>query len=124
MKRKTFIKALSATAIVSLANPAGLIEVFLPDEEFYLPFIDGKRKVIRLKSKIALISELKAQYYYRQNYSYGAIAPYQQWYAYQQALQYWQQRMLYWRQQQYYAWLRQAHIQKMQQLLYRYRHYQ
>lgn len=123
MNRKKFIKTASATLTLTIFNPLQIVEELVPEQEVYLPFIDGMRKVTRLKSENSLVNNATAQYYYG-GYSYGSLAPYQNWYAYQQALHQWQQQMLYWRQQQYYAWLRRSHIQRMQQLLYQYRNYQ
>lgn len=120
MKRRIFLKAISTTSLLSIINPLGLFDDLIPEEEVMLPFIDGIRKVSKLQLT-PNAAELYAHNYYC-DYSYDAMAPYREWYAYQQALAVWEQQMMYWMQQeQYYAWLKQFYIQKMKQLLYVYR---
>lgn len=125
MERKKFIRTALATTGLVMMNPFSLLDILEPETEVLLPFIDGKRKVTLLKPKRSLFNSVQAQSYgYYNNYSYGNLAPYQQWYAYQQALAEWNTRLAYWQQQQYYAWLQQVHIQRMQTVLSHYNNYQ
>jgi hypothetical protein len=125
MERKQFIKVAFATTGLVIANPFSILDIFDPEKDVMLPFLDGKRSVTLLKPKVNAINTAHAQVggYYG-NYNYGNLAPYQQWHAYQQALAEWNARMQYWQQQQYYAWLQQAHIQRMQAALNHYSNYQ
>lgn len=125
MERKQFLKAALATTGLVVVNPFSILDIFDPEKDVILPFLDGERSVTLLKPRIGLTNNAHAQVNgYYGSYNYGHLAPYQQWYAYQQAVAEWNMRMQYWRQQQHYAWLQQAHIQRMQAALNHYSNYQ
>ncbi|CAN0450905.1 unnamed protein product, partial [Ectocarpus fasciculatus] len=125
MKRAQFLKAALATSGLTITNPLSFFEIFISDKDVILPFMDGNRSVTLLRPKISPVGLVKAQVNgYYGSYSYGYLAPYQQWYAYQQAVAEWSRRMQYWQQQQYYTWLQQAHAQRMQAVLNHYSNYQ
>ena len=127
MERKSFIKTVLATATLSVINPFTVFDLFEEEKDIMLPFIGGMQRITLLKHKASLVSDLTAQsayyspYAYQQSYHYSHMAPYDQWYAYQQAVAYWNQQLLVWQQQQQYnSWLQQSHIQRMQYLLSQY----
>lgn len=99
MERKYFIKTVLATATLSAISPFALVELLKEKEDIILPFADGMRKITLLKPKKGLIANLEAQvgyqtqYGYQQSYNYNLLAPYQEWYAYQQALANWNQQI-------------------------------
>ena len=125
MERKEFLKAVIATTGLSVVNPGSVLDFLEPEKDVILPFMDGKRSVTLLKPRVSLMNKAQAQVSgYYGSYNYANLAPYQQWYAYQQAMAEWNMRMQYWRQQQFYAWLQQAHVQRMQTVLSHYNNYQ
>lgn len=127
MNRQTFMKSMLATATFSVFNPFGVLDLFTPVKDIVLPFIDEEKKITLLKRSKGLVEEANSQNYqtqygYHSNYNYNTLAPYQEWYAYQQAIAQW--NYYYQQQQQYYAWLQQAHLQQMQYLMQQYNGYQ
>jgi hypothetical protein len=130
MDRKIFLKHLALTSTFTVSNPLYLAELFSPMREVLLPFPQGTKKLVTLLSspqEYVVAQKINAQTAipyanYSNNFSYNYLAPYQQWYSYQQAINYWNN--FYYQQQNYYSWLENSYLSAMQQLLMQYQNYQ